>query len=83
MKGNQPLYPVERYVVIGEEKVLFGDGSHTLYVNGKYKDFIFIDRIDYANCMTLISISFSSSSDNTGIHSAISSSVILPFIINL
>ena len=37
MKGNQPLYPVERYVVIGEEKVLFGDGSHILYVNGKYK----------------------------------------------
>ena len=37
MKGNQPLYPVERYVVIGEEKVLFGDGSHILYVNGKYR----------------------------------------------
>ena len=37
MKGNQPLYPVERYVVIGENKVLFGDGSHILYVNGKYR----------------------------------------------
>ena len=23
--------------MIGEEKVLFGDGSHILYVNGKYK----------------------------------------------
>lgn len=37
MKGNQPIYPVERYVTIGENKVLFGDGSHILYVNGKYK----------------------------------------------
>ena len=36
MKGNQPIYPVERYVTIGENKVLFGDGSHILYVNGKY-----------------------------------------------
>ena len=37
MKGNQPIYPVERYVTIGEEKVLFNDGSHILYVNGKYR----------------------------------------------
>lgn len=37
MKGNQPIYPVERYVIIGENKVLFGDGSHILYVNGKYR----------------------------------------------
>ncbi len=37
MKGKQPLYPVERYVTIGEEKVLFGDGSHIIYVNGKYR----------------------------------------------
>ena len=37
MKGNQPLYPVERYVTIGEKKVLFNDGSHILYVNGKYR----------------------------------------------
>ena len=37
MKGNQPIYPVERYVTIGESKVLFGDGSHILYVNGKYR----------------------------------------------
>ena len=37
MKGNQPVYPVERYVTIGENKVLFGDGSHILYVNGKYR----------------------------------------------
>ena len=28
MKGCQPVYPVERYVTIGENKVLFGDGSH-------------------------------------------------------
>lgn len=37
MKGNQPIYPVERYVTIGEDKVLFNDGSHILYVNGKYR----------------------------------------------
>ena len=37
MKGNQPVYPVERYVTIGENKVMFGDGSHILYVNGKYR----------------------------------------------
>ena len=37
MKGNQPVYPVERYVTIGETKVLFGDGSHILYVNGRYR----------------------------------------------
>ncbi|MCM1157531.1 MAG: hypothetical protein NC300_08280 [Bacteroidales bacterium] len=37
MGGNQPIYSVERYVTIGENKVLFGDGSHILYVNGKYR----------------------------------------------
>ena len=37
MKGNQSVYPVERYVAIGEDRVLFGDGSHILYVNGKYR----------------------------------------------
>ena len=37
MKGNQSIYPVERYVTIGENKVLFGDGSHILYVNGRYR----------------------------------------------
>lgn len=37
MKGNQPIYQVERYVTIGEDKVLFGDGSHIIYVNGKYR----------------------------------------------
>lgn len=37
MKGNQPIYSVERYVTIGENKVLFNDGSHILYVNGKYR----------------------------------------------
>ena len=37
MMGDQPLYPVERYVTIGENRVLFGDGSHILYVNGKYR----------------------------------------------
>ena len=37
MEGNQPIYPVERYVMIGEDRVLFGDGSHILYVNGEYR----------------------------------------------
>ena len=37
MKGNQPIYPVERYVTVGENKVLFDDGSHIIYVNGKYR----------------------------------------------
>ncbi|MCM1309207.1 MAG: hypothetical protein NC223_11460, partial [Butyrivibrio sp.] len=37
MKGNQAIYPIERYAAIGENKVLFGDGSHILYVNGKYR----------------------------------------------
>lgn len=37
MKGNQSVYPVERYVTIGNKKVLFGDGSHILYVNGRYR----------------------------------------------
>ena len=37
MQGNQPIYLVERYVTIGENKVLFGDGSHIIYVNGKYR----------------------------------------------
>ena len=37
MQGDQPIYPVERYVTIGKKKVLFGDGSHIIYVNGKYR----------------------------------------------
>ena len=37
MKGNEPIYPVERYVTIGGNMVLFGDGSHIIYVNGKYR----------------------------------------------
>ena len=37
MKGNQPIYPVERYVTIGGNKELFGDGSHIIYVNGEYR----------------------------------------------
>ncbi len=37
MRGNQAVYWVERYVTIGENKVLFGDGSHILYVNGTYR----------------------------------------------
>lgn len=37
MKGNQAVYPVERYITIGEKQVLFNDGSHILYVNGQYR----------------------------------------------
>ncbi len=37
MKGKQPIYSVERYVTIGENRVLFNDGSHIIYVNGKYR----------------------------------------------
>lgn len=37
MKGRQPVYPVERYITVGENRVLFGDGSHILYVNGQYR----------------------------------------------
>ncbi len=37
LKGGKPIYPVERYVAVGEEKVLFDDGSHIIYVNGKYR----------------------------------------------
>ena len=37
MKENEPIYPVERYVTVGGKNVLFGDGSHILYVNGKYR----------------------------------------------
>ena len=37
MKGKQPIYSVERYVTIGESRLLFNDGSHIIYVNGKYR----------------------------------------------
>lgn len=37
LKGSRPIYPVERYVTIGEDRELFGDGSHILYVNGQYR----------------------------------------------
>ena len=47
MKGNQPIYPVERYVTIGENKVLFGDGSHIIYVNGKYRGNDAIGKLMY------------------------------------
>lgn len=37
MRANQPVYMVDRYVTISEQKVLFNDGSHILYVNGRYR----------------------------------------------
>jgi len=35
--GGQAVYRVDRYVTIGIKQKLFGDGSHILYVNGKYR----------------------------------------------
>ena len=37
MGRNQAAYHIRRYVEINEGKELFGDGSHILYVNGKYR----------------------------------------------
>ena len=37
MKAGKAIYPVERYITIDENKVPFCDGSHILYVNGKYR----------------------------------------------
>ena len=37
MKAEKAIYSVERYITIDENKVPFGDGSHILYVNGKYR----------------------------------------------
>ena len=37
MGKNQAIYHIQRYVETDEGKILFGDGSHILYVNGKYR----------------------------------------------
>ena len=37
MGKNQAIYHIQRYVETNEGKELFGDGSHILYVNGKYR----------------------------------------------
>ncbi len=37
MGKNQAIYHIQRYVEINEGKELFGDGSHIIYVNGKYR----------------------------------------------
>ena len=37
MKADEPVYWVERYVTVRKKKRLFGDGSHIVYVNGKYR----------------------------------------------
>lgn len=34
---NQAIYHIQRYVETNEGKGLFGDGSHIIYVNGKYR----------------------------------------------
>lgn len=34
---NQAIYHIQRYVETDDGKELFGDGSHILYVNGKYR----------------------------------------------
>ncbi len=37
MGKNQAIYHIQRYVETSEGKELFGDGSHIIYVNGKYR----------------------------------------------
>ena len=37
MGKNQAVYHIRRYVETNEGKELFGDGSHIIYVNGKYR----------------------------------------------
>ena len=37
MRKNQAIYHIQRYVETNEGKELFGDGSHIIYVNGKYR----------------------------------------------
>lgn len=37
MGKNQAIYHIQRYVETNEGKELFGDGSHIIYVNGKYR----------------------------------------------
>ncbi|MCM1537463.1 MAG: hypothetical protein NC254_03595 [bacterium] len=37
MKKGRAVYRIDRYVDMDAEKVLFGDGSHILYVNGEYR----------------------------------------------
>ena len=51
MHGNQPLYHIDRYVVMEGEKKLFGDGSHIIYVNGAYRGNDAIGRLmHYFSC---------------------------------
>ena len=37
MGKNQAIYHIQRYVETNAGKELFGDGSHIIYVNGKYR----------------------------------------------
>ena len=37
MGKNQAIYHIQRYVETNEGMELFGDGSHIIYVNGKYR----------------------------------------------
>ena len=37
MGKNQPIYYIQRYMETNEGMELFGDGSHIIYVNGKYR----------------------------------------------
>ncbi len=37
MGKNQAIYHIQRYVETNKGKELFGDGSHIIYVNGKYR----------------------------------------------
>lgn len=37
MEKNQAIYHIQRYVETNQGNELFGDGSHIIYVNGKYR----------------------------------------------
>lgn len=37
LKGGEPVYSIERTYEVEGNQVLFGDGSHIIYINGVYK----------------------------------------------
>lgn len=37
LKGGEPVYSIERTYEVEGNQVLFGDGSHIIYINGAYK----------------------------------------------
>ncbi len=47
MGKNQAIYHIQRYMETNEGKELFGDGSHIIYVNGKYRGNDAIGKLMY------------------------------------